>query len=324
MGIRLKTRGNIMAEGKEVVKEGIDTILKVVEKVYNGLTGSYEIINQNITILCRTNTHKASFVIRSKPGILYQRKIKFSTGRPRAIEIRSLTSTANMYDSVSLTDDGFVILTDKMQEHDLILLEVEYHIKDPNFLNMLVESKSDRETPKGEKSEFWMHAQLKFPSALQKRYERFEVREFELTVQVPVSNYIEMSVPRIFRAEMDALAEFTQNENPHNDIVLAKRYKVTKKRRGGKQFQEVLSEMQRLFLPNTFQSFVDVSAPFEYGEAIKGSSYYESIPFPTWPKFMEVVTRTNLSLDRFAIDGTLVFKRGDFSEEVHKIMGERK
>lgn len=313
-----------MGEGKEIVKEGIDTILKIVEKVYDGLTGSYEIVNQNITIFCRTNTHKASFVVRSRPGILYQRKIKFSTGRPRAIDIRSLTSTANMYDSVNLTDDGFEILTNKMEEHDLILLEVEYYIQNPDFLNMLVESKSDRETPKGEKSEFWMHAQLKFPSALQKQYTRFEVREFELTIQVPVSNYIEMSVPRVFRAEMDSLAEFTQNENPHNDIVLAKRYKVTKRKRGGKQFQEVLSEMQRLFLPNTFQTFVEVSGPFEYGEAIKGSSYYESIPFPTWPKFMEVVTRTNLSLDQYATEGTLIFKRGDFSEEVNKIMDVKK
>lgn len=313
-----------MGEGKEAVKEGIDLILKLVEKVYEGLTGSYEIINQNITILCRTNVHRVSFVIRSKPGIVYKRKIRFNIGRPRSIDIRSLTSTANMYDSIRYTDDGFEILKAKMEMHDLILLELEYGIQNPKFLDHLVDARSDKETPKGEKSEFWMHAQLKFPSTLQRQYTRFDVKDFELLVQVPVSNYIEMSVPQVFRAEIDALAEFTQNDNPHNDIILAKRYKVAKRRRGGKQFQAVLSEMQRLFLPNKFQTFVDVAPPFEYGESIKGSSYYESIPFPTWPKFMEVVARTNLSLDQNATDGILVFKKADFSEEVEKIMKVKK
>ena len=313
-----------MGIGKEKVIEGMEAIVEVLERVYSVITGSYKVINQQVTIFCGANSHKASFVIQANHGILHQKKIIFRTGRPNKVEIRSLTSSANLWSSVRMLDDGFEISTDRMNEEDLVMLDLEYPLGTPGFLDSIVDTTSTKESPKGEESEFWLHAQLRYPAVFEKKYSKFDVRDLEVIVRVPVSNYISLSIPSSFKAEMDALNDFTSSSNPHEDIVRARKYTMLRRGRPGKNYQQILAEMQGLFGSNTFGTFLDIPTPFEYHDSIKGASYYDSIPFPTYPKFMEVVTRTDLSLERCAAEGVLKFKREKFTGEIAKIVGEEK
>lgn len=313
-----------MSSDKEKAIEGVEAIIRILERVYGALAGSYTVRNRQVTILCGSNSQKTSLVIEAKPGILHQKKITFRTGVPNNIEIRSLTSSANLSNCIKRLDDGFEILTERMNQEDLVLLDLEYPLDTPGFIKAIVDSTSTKESPKGEESEFWLHAQLRYPVVLAQKYSKFDIKELEVVVRVPVSNYISLSIPASFKAEMDALYEFTNSKNPHEDIVRAINYTKLKRRRSGKNYQQVLAEMQGLFVSNTFRTFLDVPASFEYHDSIKGSSYYDSIPFPTYPKFMEVITRTDLSLDRFAAEGTLKFKRDMFTDEIVKIVGEEK
>ena len=42
-------------------------------------------------------------------------------------------------------------------------------------------------------------------------------------------------------------------------------------------------------------------------------------PIVTWPKFMKVTSRTDLSLDHPASRGELIYDRGSFKSELDKI-----
>ena len=43
--------------------------------------------------------------------------------------------------------------------------------------------------------------------------------------------------------------------------------------------------------------------------------------FPTWPKNVTVVSRTDLNLEKCAAEGVLVYKKAAFLESVAKVFG---
>jgi len=58
-----------------------------------------------------------------------------------------------------------------------------------------------------------------------------------------------------------------------------------------------------------------------YHDCLRGLDYYVA-PFPTWPKFMTVITRTSLTLDRPAAEGFLEFHHRDFKSKIENIFGK--
>ena len=95
---------------------------------------------------------------------------------------------------------------------------------------------------------------------------------------------------------------------------------VRKRKAKGKELLEILRRMQKLFSSRVFRNFVDVKRDFRYYDCLRGTDYY-SLPFPTWPKFMTVISRTNLDLRKPAAVGILEYKRKDFRKAVEKIFG---
>jgi len=67
--------------------------------------------------------------------------------------------------------------------------------------------------------------------------------------------------------------------------------------------------------PQTFRTFLKVERDFYYHDCLRGADYYAA-PFPTWPKFMIVITRTNLSLNKPAAEGFLDFNYLDFKRRI--------
>jgi hypothetical protein len=82
---------------------------------------------------------------------------------------------------------------------------------------------------------------------------------------------------------------------------------------------DILKELQKLFLSSKFQDFIEVKDDFHYSDCIRGVDIYGTLPFPTWPKSMKVVSRTDLNFDTPATNGTLIYKKGNFITELDKI-----
>src|SRR5207253_9038206 len=114
---------------------------------------------------------------------------------PTRVKLRPLRSGAELLDAINYTDDGFEISCGGMQGHDMFILEAEYPITDPRFVDALVHRDRAKELPKDLETEYWMHAAIKFPEALHTKAGRLDLRDVDFNVDVGVSEDIKTSIP---------------------------------------------------------------------------------------------------------------------------------
>src|SRR3972149_291020 len=264
-------------------------------------------LNQEIVVRCPEGIQKTSIAFEAKGGVLGH-KIRFPFGRPRAARLMPVKSLQDMSElALLLTDDGFEIDTRGMTKDDIFLLDVEYEVKTEGFVDALVERSAASEFPKDRESEYWMHASLKHPKLLQTKYGRLDLRDVNFDVDVGVSEHIKTVIPNVFRAELELAVKLLAEREPHRKKVLGVAHTIAMRSRGQKSsLPEIMGDLQELFFPTTFGKYVTVTKDFHYAECLRGSNFYDALPFPTWPKTMTVVSRTDLSLDRCAAEGVLV------------------
>ena len=69
-----------------------------------------------------------------------------------------------------------------------------------------------------------------------------------------------------------------------------------------------------------FKTFVEVKEDFRLEKCIPGQDIQISAFVKTRPKYMSVMSRTDLGVDKYAANGKLVFKRGNFLKEVKSML----
>jgi|SRR2546421_4068005 len=313
----------IAGAGAELAEKGTEEIVKRASRIYEAVKGKYRVLSQEIVIHCPEQVQQFSIAFEATGGLIGH-KIKFPFGKPIRARLRPIVGGADLSESISTVENGFEINCQGMQSDDTFLLDVEYDFRDPRFVDALVHRERAKELPKDAETEYWMHAALKHPKALQTKYGRLDLRDLDFTVDVGVSEDIKTSIPGAFRVELDAAFKLLKERDPHRKTVLGIQHIRAMRGRGkGRNIVELLGDLQEIFLPTGFAEFVDVSKDFHYSNCFRGISYYETIPFPTWPKNMTVVSRTDLGLDRYAAEGVLVYKKKSFLEKAERILGIR-
>jgi len=308
--------------GAELAEKGTEEIVKRASRIYEALKGRYRVLSQEIVVHCPEQVQQFSLAFEATGGLLGQNKVRFPFGRPIRARLRPIMGGADLSESIIMVENGFEINCQGMRSEDTFLLEAEYNFPDPKFMDALVHRERAKELPKDVETEYWMHAALKHPKALQTKYGRLDLRDLDFTVDVGVSEDIKTSIPGVFKVELDAAFKLLKEKDPHRKTVLGIQHIRAMRGRGkGRNILELLGDLQEIFLPNGFSQFVDVSKDFRYANCFRGLSYYETIPFPTWPKNMTVVSRTDLGLDRCAAEGVLVYKKKNFLEKVERILG---
>jgi len=307
--------------GYEIAQKGTEEVVKNASKIYEIIRGSYHPLNQEIIVTCPENIQKYSIAFEGSGGYV-PKSIKFPNGKPLRVKLRPLRSGSDMSSAIQYLDDGFELLTSEMAKEDLFLLDIEYRISTGDFLDSLVERNRAKELPKDRENEYWMHAELKHPKVLSTKYGRLDLQDVDFTVDVGVSEDINMIIPPVFRTEMEAAVKLLDELNPHEKYVKGLQHLQARKSRSkGGNLISTLGNLQNLFFPQKFCRFIDVQRDFHYSDCIRGSSYYDNVPIPTWPKTMKIVSRTDLGLENFAAEGIVVYKREDFLEQVAKILG---
>lgn len=308
--------------GAELAKKGTEEIVKRASKLIEVIKGKHNILEQDIVIYCPEKIQHFSIAFEATGGFLGRNKIKFPYGRPTRVKLRPLRSGNELSDAVNYTDDGFEIICDGMQGHDMFILEAEYPIEDSRFIDSLVQRDHAKELPKDSETEYWMHAAIKFPQALQTKAGRLDLRDVDFKVDVGISEDIKTSIPGSFRVELDAAVKLLKERDPHQKYVLGIQHAKAMRARGkGRNVAELLGELQDLFFPTGFSKYVEVKKDFRYSSCTRGVNYYDTLPFPTWPKSMIVISRTDLGPDRYAADGIMVYKKNDFLQRVGAILG---
>lgn len=209
-----------------------------------------------------------------------------------------------------------------MTGDDLFLLNITYQGLNKNFEDALGRKDHPKENPKGSKSGYSLHAELKHPSLLKEKYAVLDLRDITFDVNMDVSRDIKMLIPSAFKHELDAAVTLLQETNPHEILTVGRRHIAAKRRRSSKENAlKILSDMQSLFLPNNFATFVNGKEDFSYYDCERGVNFYDKLPFPTWPRTMKVVSRTDLNLNKLTATGSLMYKKDDFLDKIKKIFG---
>ena len=297
----------------------------VAERIYKALFEVSKITSQEIRVKCPDNIGEYSVAFEIRRGLLglkrLKRKIPFDHPDLRRVSMHSTPLMKSESDAIVYTENGFEILLDKLsKDTDTFWATIEYDIKDKKFLDDLVQRDSQTESITETKNKYWMHAQLKNLRALQTNYGRLDLQDVDFFVDVAVYQDFKTKIPKPFTEDLEIIAKWIsekEREKKHKLSMAHMRQQRTKRYAGREQ--EVLKDLQDLFIPEHFCTFIDVALPFRYSDCIRGKEFYDKIPFPTFPKAMKVISRTDLSLDKPAAEGKLVYKKKDFQDKISEV-----
>jgi hypothetical protein len=305
-------------KGLAIAERGVQTVGKQADRIHDALRGSFHILNQEITIRFPDQVQEVSIAFEATGGVVGQ-KIRFPFGVPNRVRLRPLrVPSADATSTVALSSDGFEIKTKSMTSNDTYLLDVEYPIPEPRFIDALVQRNVPSESPKGALSEYWLHAALKHPSVLKTRVGRLDLKDLDFMVDVGIAEHLKTVVPSSLVQELEAGVALLATRNPHEKFRLGRKHAQAMSHRGKGNTMELLGNLQAIFMPDKFRSFVDVKDDFHYGECERGVNFYDTLPIPTWPRTMKVVSRADLSLENPTAKGVLVYRKDDFLDSIKK------
>jgi hypothetical protein len=325
LGYGLKSAAE--SAGKEIAEKAVKAIVKRSDFVDKILRDNFKIEGQEMTILCPEGIQKYSISLTPKASFLFPKSVKFSHGTPRRIEIRQVRGLSQIPEALKLTTEGFEINLKPLNSGELYILDIEYKLDDHRFVDSLVDRIIPRDVPHDSEEStrhYEMSAQMKHLKVLRQNYYSVNLRDVDFTVDVAVHQDVKTTVPGIFRQQLDTLVEISKKKgwDEQHKLLMRHRHLQTQKY-GGKEI-EILQNLYELFTPIEFKKYVSVIRDFHYSDCMRGSDFYDTLPFPTWPKSMKIVSRTDLSLDKPAADGILAYKHSDFVSEIEKLFGLNK
>ena len=74
-------------------------------------------------------------------------------------------------------------------------------------------------------------------------------------------------------------------------------------------------------MPGAFSKYVDVLKDFRYSDCYKGKECYE-LPIEIIPKKVNVISRADLTLEKPAAQGTLIYKNNLLVEAINNIISK--
>ncbi|WKT58110.1 hypothetical protein QVH35_00840 [Candidatus Nitrosotenuis chungbukensis] len=305
------------AAAKPLIQKAMEKMLKRANGIDQNIIDAFKVEGREMTILCPESIQKYSLSIVAKETSFFNKKARFELGKARRTTIRSVTGLQSI-DAVTMIDNGFELNLKKLKPGGLYVLDVEYSLEDPNFLETLVNREVVNETPESDSTKYWMVAQLKHLESLKSQYGRIDLRDVDFNVNVGVHQDINTKIPNGFKEQIETLAQLTKRKGRGEKFNLfQKLLQIQNTKYGGKEL-ELLSNVMELFTSTSFSKFVNVTTDFHYSNCEKGAGMYD-YPFVMWPKFMKVTSRTDLGLNKPASNGMLVYKRGEFMSELERI-----
>jgi hypothetical protein len=302
--------------------EEIDKTLDVLKRIYD-VFKPHEILNREIEIKVPELTGEYCIALEVTRRITAKH---FCLEFPSSlgifdIAVHSLDFFIPIRDFFVFTGDCWRSDVSRLPKGvDKLLIKIRFRLPDASFLENLVRRDTPREVPGEEKHEYWMHAQIRHPDALKGIYGRLDLCDVPFGVNVGVHQEIRNIIPPEFVDSLRAQKELGMTADTEKRLKLALEIARARTRYTGKE-HFYFSELQSLFLPDGFKRFISLRGPFEYSTCNRGPDFY-GITFPTFPQSMEVVSRTNLNLERLAAEGVLTYAKKQLIGDVQKIFAK--
>ena len=303
----------------------------IAEQVYNiwKKIPRTEILNQETTINIPESVVEYSIFVRIPPDFRSLRDpLMFcdpSIIRVSASSLHPFPKTLREVIQKRTYEDGrivYVLFPELLPpDTSLISMTVGYRISDINILEDLVDRQKAHEPSGPERNEYWMSAKLKHPKALVEyaKFSRFDLRDVDVTVDVGVHNELKATIPPSFIRRLKVFFDVMAEEDPRRQyMALPELRKLAKAGTAGREFK-ILVDLEALFFPNSFSKYVDVTKDFRYSDCYKSKEFYE-LPIEIIPKKINVISRADLTLEKPAAEGILIYKNNMLVNAIEEII----
>jgi len=301
------------SEGISAMKDALGIIDRIIDqlKILKPETRTLE-------IKCPENI--ASFSALLNPGFIRKKlspTFKFSGERVIKAELRSMKTFYPYKDAIRRVGGDFIIdLSTLLKKEDSFLLAIDYELDGHEVLKSLVTRTSQADTiGQGDEDKYWIHASLRHTRALEIEYGELNLQDIDVSVDVGVYERLKIAIPNGFTRRFEALGRVISEENPRERTRDIMRYIHLAKTKASSHDLAILNELRSIFTTSNFRPFIKVDRPFRYCATVPGKS--DASLFDTGiPKFVQVVSRTDLNLDRPAADGILIYRSKDLRDHL--------
>ena len=233
--------------------------------------------------------------------------------------MKSFPEFVNQNNAIYRTNSGISIKMNELSDSDYFLMDIEYTIPEKNFSDFLVQKNVETEAIDKDKNEYWMHAQLKHLSILNTKYGRLDLQDIDLVLDVGVHKDIKRIIPTKLIKSLEITRDWILETDVEKKAKLSRAH-VYSQRAGLKDSEmNLLNQLQDLFSPVVFGKYIDVEKPFHFSDCIRGTDFYNKLPFLTIPKTMKIVSRADLNLENPVVKGKLIYEKSDFLKEIQNM-----
>jgi hypothetical protein len=320
-----------MGKNKGMTSSKLREIFKITKKIDKIVvnSGFLHISSRDFKLKSLEDSAEYSLTVRPKQSPRISKIISFEDIPLRRLLIISSPGFSDESQAISKIEnvDSTVFninlkkINTNAQEYN-IKFEIGCEIEP--IVRKLVQKNTQTESVDDEKATYWLHAQLKELKDLTKSMRKLDLTDIPFVVNVAVHQDVKTKFPKRRQKELEVIAKWARELDRNRKLALDVEHLSLKlRKRKEKNITDLLRDLQVLFDPHKFKSFIDVMNEFYYSECFRGTEFYDQIPFRTFPKWMAVISRTDLSVDKPASEGELVYKKADFSDAVLKAITKK-
>lgn len=302
-------------------------IFKITEKIEGILYKSriFTIKTRDFLLNSLKGTIEYSVSVVPKGNIKTSGILPFDNIPLRRIGIISSPGFTENRRSVLRVQKGYAIDPGKLEDSAdefLFSFEIEYEVD--QVVKDLIRKDHQIETAGDEGDVYWLHAQIKRIQDFERILRKVDLVDIPFAINVAIHQDIKTKFPRRRQQELELITKWVREHDRERKKILSHDHLKHKRRRPReKEITQVLRDLQILFMPQRFKSFVEIVQDFYYYDCFRGTDFYDQIPFRTFPKWMTVISRTDLSLKKPAAEGELLYKKEDFRDAVEKAITKK-
>ena len=252
---------------------------------------------------------------------------KFSLDQVYSVKVYGIKPVPRRIDTAVRTESDQIILDlRKVLDEDVVRVEVAYKM-DEDWLEGLVRARSSPE-PLQDKQKWNLSAQLKDSSSLISGFSEMEIEEYPVTARVHIKEQINTNIPSYMKQMAEIEAEIQADYDPRHAVKvigLQKRKAQLKSKFGKKDLITKLNEMSTFLRPSKFTNYVQMATDqdFKLHGCEWGTEIFRALGMMPLPSKMNIISRTDLSLQKPATSGVMIYESGKFESDIKKLFSKK-
>jgi len=308
----------VLSSASKIVIEPIITrLLKKANIVSEAIKDDFHIQGQEVSVICPKSIQQIDLYFNIENRLSTNRRRFY--GAVNNVSLKSFGPYEDLTDkAIVLHDDGFEIFYKYLDPARTYHLKTDYYIDNAErLINDWIYTKVSHESPKGEDEIYWLEAHFRAFDQFKRMYDKFELIDMDFKVKVLIDNHVKTAIPKGYEKEIQTVRKWMRSRDREEKARLSHQHMQQQGKKGSDEdAADFIRKLQELFTAHHFKQFIDLSQNFKQHDILRGSEIGNAVPYLSWPEYMNVIARTNLSKEHRAISGKLTYKYKSFQDAV--------